>query len=185
MRLAPRVASGPLAPMRAASAWASASSRSAGVHGEHEAEPLHLVGADLPPRADQLERPRAPDDAGKANGPSCAREPAPLRLGQREGRVRGGEAHVARQRQLGGAGASRTVERGDDDLGEGLDRIEEPVARAHQLDDLLLGIARPHRGIQDAHREELGARPVMTTAWTSSSLGQPIRDPLQRAETSG
>jgi hypothetical protein len=70
--------------------------------------------------------------------------------------VRRGQPDVAGQRELGRSRARGAVERGDDDLGERLERIEETVARAHQLEDLLFGIARPHRRVQDAHREELG-----------------------------
>jgi hypothetical protein len=43
------------------------------------------------------------------------------------------------------------------DLGQRLDGVVEPVGDTDHVEDLLLGIAGPHRRIQDAHGEELGA----------------------------
>ena len=159
-----------------------ASSRSAGCTAS--TRPSRSISSALTCRPVQISssaraRPTMP---GRRTGAPRAGKPAPQCLGQREGRVRGGEAHVARQRQLGRARARRPVERGDDDLREGLERIEETVARAHQLEDLLLGIARPHRRVQNAHREELSAAAGDDDGLSLLVAGQPIRDPLQRRQ---
>ena len=71
--------------------------------------------------------------------------------------MRGGQADVTRQRQLGGARARSAVQRGDHDLRKRLDRVVQAVSDAHQLEDLLLRVARAHRRVQDSHREELAA----------------------------
>jgi len=91
-----------------------------------------------------------PTIAGSRTGPPAPGNPPQSASGS-------AKPDVARQRQLGRARACGAVERRDDDLGERLDPIVEAVGDADQLEDLLFGVTRPDRGIQDAHREELGA----------------------------
>jgi hypothetical protein len=69
------------------------------------------------------------------------------------------EPDVAGQRQLGRARAGDAVQGGDDDLREGLDGIVEAVGDADELQDLVLGVTRPDRGVEDPHGEELRSTP--------------------------
>jgi hypothetical protein len=128
-----------------------------GVHGEDEPEALHLRRVDLTPGADELESSASPHDGRKPHRPARSGEAAPQRLGKPEGRVGGGQPHVAGQGQLRRSRACRAVECRDDDLGKRLDGIVEPIGNPDQIEDLLLGVAGPHGRIQDAHREELRA----------------------------
>src|SRR6266446_2285110 len=170
MRLAPRVASGPLAPMRAANAWASGSSRSAGY--TPDTSPIRSISSASTSRPVQMSssaRPR-PTIAGRRTGP-----PAPGKPPQRAS----GKANVARERQLGRSRARDAVERDDDDLGKRLDRIVEAVGDTHQLENLLLAVGGPHRGIQDPHREELGSASRDDDHVDLAVAAQAIGDALQ------
>ena len=124
------------------------------MNGEHQPEPFQLGGVQLPARAHDLQRPRAADEHRQAHGTTGAGKAAPQRLGQRKRRVRGGQPDVAGQRELSRARARRTVQRGDHDLGERLQRVVEAVGGPHQVQDLRLGVARADRRIEDPHREE-------------------------------
>ena len=93
--------------------------------------------------------------------------------------MRGREPDVAGERELGGAGARDAVERGDDDLRQRLERVVHPVGRPHQLEDLLLGIARPHAGIEDPHREELRAAAGEHDGLGLRVAGQVVDDRLE------
>src|SRR5205085_12652665 len=79
------------------------------MHGQSETEPFHLRRIDLTSRTDQLERARPPDERGETDGTAGAGKSTPQRLRQREGRVRGREADVAGEGQLGGARARGAI----------------------------------------------------------------------------
>jgi hypothetical protein len=96
--------------------------------------------------------------------------------------MRGGQPDVAGQGQLRGARARGAVEGGDDDLGQGLDGVVEPVGGADQLEDLFLGIAGPHRRAQDAHGEELGAGAGDDHGLDPFVPAEIIHDALERQE---
>jgi hypothetical protein len=96
--------------------------------------------------------------------------------------MRGGQADVAGQRKLGRPRARGAVEGRDDDLRQRLQRVVEPVGRADQPEDLWLGVARAHGGIEDAHREELGAACRQHDGLDRLVPGQAVHDPLQRLQ---
>ena len=92
------------------------------------------------------------------------------------------QADVARERELGRARASGAVERRDHDLRQRLDRVVETVRHAHELEDLILGVAPTNDGIQDAHREERGAAAGDDDRVSPFIDAEAVDEPLQGQE---
>ena len=154
MRLAPRMAIGPLAAMRAASACASASRRSPGwtastspsrsSSAASSSRPVHMISS---ARA-------RPTSIGKRTGPPAPGKPPHSASGSANvacaaaSRMSQASESSAAPARAAPFSAAITI------WGSASQRVVEAVGGPHQVEDLRLGVARADRRIEDPHREE-------------------------------
>ena len=82
-----------------------------------QADAVGLLGLDRAAGEDQLQRPAHANHAGEALGAAVDEGHAPAALEESEGRLRGGDPHVAPERQLHPTRQAPAVDRGDRRLG--------------------------------------------------------------------
>ncbi len=96
----------------------------------HQSDAMRLLRVDRLGREQHVERAGRTDEARQPLRAAGARHRADARAGNGEGRPFGRHAHVASQRQLAAAGHAEALDRGDDRLGRGFQRVVQPVPRA-------------------------------------------------------
>ncbi|MFO1361824.1 MAG: hypothetical protein U1F45_05015 [Burkholderiales bacterium] len=119
-----------------------------------DAEPGGLGAVDHLAAEDEAGRGAAAAQAGEPLRAPGAGQEAEGRLGQAELRFRGGDAQVARERELEPAAERRAAELGERDEGRALDAVEQALHAPHEGDHRLGACGRRERG---SHQREIGA----------------------------
>ena len=131
-----------------------------------------LVGAHLPPAPDQLLGARRADEPGQPLRAARARDDAEQDLGLPDARVVGGDAQVARDRELEAAAERVPPDRGDDRTRDRRDRVERVAER---LLDHARGFAWSPNSSMSAPAANAFSLPATTTAFTAASAAERAR----------
>ena len=144
-----------------------------------QADPQRLLGFDLAAAEAQLLGPARPDQAGETLGTAAAGDDAEQDLGLPEHRPLAGDPVVARQRQLAATAERVAADGGDDETGDGGDRVERLV-EATPIDSASDG---PPNSEMSAPAAKIRSPPVTTTAPGGSSVrsGRPPRNSASSA----